>query len=135
MRVTLSLLADFVNFTREDKLNILGIFSDINPTQMPFVLQQMAVVLALDADIADYGKDRVLTIALRNPSDKDVVPPLEAIWSVPHPDPKTRAVAVNHVVGLSTIVFQDPGEYRFLVFVDGNEIHSISMYVNPPEGG
>jgi len=39
MRVKLAVLADYASITREGKLNILGIFDEINPQQLPATLQ------------------------------------------------------------------------------------------------
>lgn len=45
MEVSLALLADYANVTREGKLNLLGLFDRIDARAVPWVHPQMQLVL------------------------------------------------------------------------------------------
>lgn len=45
MDVNLALLADYANVSQDGKLNIMGIFQEVNPPVLPFALPQMYLVM------------------------------------------------------------------------------------------
>jgi hypothetical protein len=49
MEVTVAVLADYANVSQDGKLNIMGIFQEINATSLPFVLPQMYLVMSFSA--------------------------------------------------------------------------------------
>lgn len=135
MRITLGVTADFASLTADNKLNILGIYNEINPPRLPYVLTLLTVVLSFEADPSDYGKDRRIAITLRDPSDRDIVRPSLVQWSVPRPPKTNLRVSANHITGWTTIVLQQAGVHRVAIFVEGMEIRSINLTVNQPQGG
>ena len=64
MDVTLAVLADYANVSQDGKLNIMGIFQEVNPSEIPFVLPQMYLVLSLTAGPAEVGLARNIRIPL-----------------------------------------------------------------------
>ena len=49
MEVSLAVLSDYANVTGDGKLNIMGLFGEINPPVLPFSLPTMFLALALTA--------------------------------------------------------------------------------------
>lgn len=70
MKVTLAVLADYANITREGKLNILGIFDVIHAHDFPMTHPQMQLVMRFEADIAEAGKTKKLEIKLMDEDGK-----------------------------------------------------------------
>lgn len=70
MKVTLAVLADYANITREGKLNILGMFDVIHAQNFPMTHPQMQLVMRFEADIAEAGKTKKLEIKLMDADGK-----------------------------------------------------------------
>ena len=64
VEVTVAVLADYANVSQDGKLNIMGIFQEINPPALPFALPQMYLVLSLSAGPAEVGSVRNIRIPL-----------------------------------------------------------------------
>ena len=62
MDVTLAVLADYANVSQDGKLNIMGIFQEVNPPLLPFTLPQMYLVLSLTAGPAEFNTTRDIRI-------------------------------------------------------------------------
>jgi len=135
MRVAMALKADYANVTIDGKLNILGVFSEVNPPQLPFVLPMMSIIIFLEADPGDYGVQKTIRLDLQNPNGRNVLPPLDFTVDVPAPASDQRPVSITQVTGLTSLVLQDPGEYRFVVSSQDQQIDSFPMTVNTPKGG
>src|SRR5258708_34223328 len=57
-------IADYASVTKDDKLNVMGIFSAINAPSFPAPHPEMHVVAQLAADPAEYGRQFQVTIKL-----------------------------------------------------------------------
>src|SRR5215217_4763717 len=64
MEVKLAVLADYANVSQDGKLNIMGIFQEINATALPFPLPQMYLVLTFEAGPAEFGSEKQLRVVL-----------------------------------------------------------------------
>src|SRR5215217_3944288 len=53
MEVKLAVLADYANVSQDGKLNIMGIFQEINAPSLPFPLPQMFLVVPFE-EAGDY---------------------------------------------------------------------------------
>jgi hypothetical protein len=72
MKITLAVLADYANITREGKLNILGIFDAINTQDFPVTHPQMQLVMRFEADVSEAGKAKKLEIKLMDDDGRTV---------------------------------------------------------------
>lgn len=59
MNVSLALVADYANISREGKLNILGIFDRIAAQSVPAVHSQMQLIMRLEADRAESERESI----------------------------------------------------------------------------
>lgn len=118
----------------EGKLNILGIFDEINPTSLPVKLPIFYVVVSYDAGPTEFETDKTLGIALQT-EDGRILVTLEQPVHVPRPArPGTRAT-VNQLHALAGLPFEAPGSYEFVLSVDGRPEGSIPLRVNAPVVG
>ena len=65
MRVSLALLADYSNVSREGKLNILGIFDTIYAPGFPTTHAHMQLVVRFEADAREAGATRQVEVQFR----------------------------------------------------------------------
>ena len=121
-------IADYANLTKDDKLNIMGIFSAINAVTFPASHPEMHVVAQLAADPAEYGRQFQVTIKLLDEDASQELVNFTAPASVPHG--RGTRVTMNFTLRLVNIVFPAPGTYEFVVLVDGDQKGSASLYVN-----
>jgi len=134
MDVGFAVLADYASLSQEGKLNVLGIFGEINPPQLPFALPMMYLVLAYEAGVAEIGTDKIVRIVLLDSDGKQLLG-LEQTNKVPQAKRPGSRVSVNHLIGLAGIRFDHAGDYAFSVLIGGEEKKSVPLRVNEPAKG
>jgi hypothetical protein len=129
--VNLATLADYAALSKENKLNILGVYQDINSRTFPAVVPHMYAVLSCEAEPAQYGRKLPVRVALLDEdNDASEVLALVGLAEVGRPKHPFDRVTVNQVVGLSSVQFEHPGNYRFSFSAEGDEIASVPLRVN-----
>lgn len=134
MEVTLAVLADYANVTQEGKANIMGVFSEVNPPELPFALPMMFLVATFTASPAEVGSEKVLRVVLLD-GDGNQILSLETPIAVPRPARPGSRVQLNSILGLTGVRFERPGDYQFSILVGGEEKQSIPLHVNKPKDG
>ncbi len=127
MDVTLALLADAANVSREGKLNLLGIFDTIFAHAFPSTHPQMQVVLRLEAEPAEAGSTRNVEVLLLTP-DGEVLFRLAGSITVQARGAGDR-IRMDHVLTLNNVQLERPGRYRFHVVVDGEPAAVLPLHV------
>ena len=120
MKMSLGVLADYANVTREGKLNIMGIFGVLWAKKFPAAHPQMQLVIEFEADRAEAGRMREMEIQLRSEDGPQVLPPLKGkmqMGAVP-PGELSR---MHQILVLNNVRFEAQGQYQFVVMVD-NEV-------------
>ena len=132
MDVNLAVLADYANVSQDGKLNIMGIFQEVNPPVLPFALPQMYLVISFVAGPAEFGSTKNIRLVLLE-SDGSEMLTLEGQMDVPSRAhrPGSRAY-INQVIGLNGITFHRPGGYDFSILVSGETKETVSLHVNEP---
>lgn len=128
MELSLFVVADYANVTKEGKLNVMGIFNRINSYQFPAAHPEMFVIAHLTASPAEYNTTRKLTIKLLNEDATEEVVNWSTTITVPQ-GTGGRRVDSNHILKLQTIVFKEPGTYQLSLLVDQNEEGSMPLFV------
>ncbi len=118
MEVSLLLVADYANTTGDEKLNVMGVFTNIFATNFPAVHPQMYLVAQLKAGRAEYGRKFDLGIKLINEDGKEILS-LSPKVEVPTPQ-GVRRVTLNFVLSMVNIPFEKPGIYEFSLLVDND---------------
>ncbi len=131
MDVTLAVLADYANVSQDGKLNIMGIFQEVNPSEIPFVLPQMYLVLSLTAGPAEVGLARNIRIPLLN-SDGQEILSLHAQMRIPSSRRSGSRVLVNEAIGLAGLTFPQAGDYAFHILIGDDDKATVPLHVNEP---
>ena len=134
MEVGLRALADFASVTGDGKLNVMGVFGEINPPKLPFVLPQMFVVVVYEASLAEGGLEKESKIVLLDADGNEIIS-LEQTIRVPEPKRPGMQIAANQIVGLAGLKFEKHGDYQFSFLIDGDEKGTLSLRVNSPDAG
>ena len=135
VEVKLAVLADYANVSQDGKLNIMGIFQEINPPFLPFPLPQMYLVVSFSAGPAEIGTVRNLRIPLLH-SDGQELLAMEAQMTIPRPNRPGSRAYINQTIGLAGVTFERPGDYAFSILVGDDEKATVPLHVNdPPAGG
>ncbi len=130
MRVTLAALADYANVTMEGKLNIMGIFQEINPPVLPFQLPQMFLVVSFSAAPSEAPAQKHLQVKLLAEDGAAVISAQQTL-PVQTPNRPGARVITNAVLGFGGLQFTAPGDYAFSILIDGDEKESVPLRVNP----
>lgn len=135
MDVTLAVAADYASTSADGKLNILGVFTEVNAPQLPFQLPQMYLVLSYEVSAAESAAEKQIEITLRDSND-DAVMVLREVIKVPQQMALKDVVVLNQVVGLANLTFSKSGTYQFVISIDGEHKRAVILHVNEgPEGG
>jgi hypothetical protein len=134
MDVKLAVLADFASISREGKLNIMGIFDEINAPSFPVALPIFYVVVSYSARATEFETDKTLQIALQT-EDGNILLRLEQAVRVPRPPRAGTRGTVNQVHALAGLPFEGPGSYEFVLSVDGHPEGAIPLRINAPVAG
>ena len=138
MQVSLAVLADCANITQDGKINVMGIFGEINPPGLPAVLPTMFLIIGFVASPAEVGTEKSLQIVLL---DEDGTRRLQLQNNavVPQPSRAGGNATLVSIIGLNNTVFERAGDYQFSILVNGEEKTTIPLRVNAvlppiPEG-
>ena len=131
MRLILLLAADYANITGDGKLNVMGIFRDINAHSFPARHSSMHLVIKLGAELGENNESRTLNVKLRDPDGDEIV---SISGPVVFPEPASgRLPEVNAILELKDITFPKPGPYQFVVFVDKDYKGDLPIYIHKLE--
>jgi hypothetical protein len=128
VKVSLALLADCANISREGKLNILGIFDRINAKSLPAIHPQMQLVMTLEADRGDADKGHKLGIELID-ADGAKLLSMNGDLKFGQPPPGEQ-VRINHIIQLNNIRFEHFGSFEFKILINDEVRKSIPLYIN-----
>ncbi len=134
MNVTLAVLADYANTSKEGKLNILGVFSEINPPVLPWNLPQMYVVVSMEAEPSEAGIEMPFSTLLWDGDGKEILS-IEQKIIVPQPSRPGAHTMINNIIALAGVPFNKPGEYAFYIRVAGEQKRQIAFRVHEPAKG
>ncbi len=126
MELTLALLADCANVSRDGKLNIMGIFEQIYAAQFPAVHASMQLVARIEATPFESGAHAV-RIAFSDADARELfaVPGTLAI-------PESRAgenVSVNQIFVFNGLILPAPGRYEFVITAGVDELGRVPLRV------
>jgi hypothetical protein len=131
MKSLLFLVADYANVTGDGKLNVMGIFNDINATNFPARHSSMHLVAKLGAELGEYGQTRNFTVKLLD-EDANQILDISGQLEIPNGE-KGRKPEVNIILELKDIVFPKAGIYQFVLMIDKDHKNELTLYVNTIE--
>lgn len=131
MRPLLFLAADYANITGDGKLNVMGIFNDINSFNFPARHPSMHLIAKLAPELSEYGQKRTFTIILMD-ADANHIMELSGEINVPMGQ-GGRKPEVNIILDLKDIILPKPGRYVFVLQIDKDQKDELTLYVNQIE--
>jgi hypothetical protein len=134
MDVTLAILADYANVSQDGKLNIMGIFQEVNPPELPFNVPQMYLIVSFSAGPAEFDSVKNVRIALLDSDGKEMLA-LEGQPQVPRPPRPGRRALFNQVIGMHGVRFEHSGDYEFSILIGGETRETVPLHVNEPTKG
>jgi hypothetical protein len=134
MDLTLAVLCDYANVSADGKLNILGIFTEINAGAFPAMTGTFYLVTSFSAGPAESGQQKVISIAFLDADGHDLGR-FESQITIPLPARPGSQAIVNQIARLDGVAFPKLGGYSFAVLVGGEQKGSVEVHVNPPQGG
>lgn len=126
MELTLALLADYANISREGKLNIMGIFEQIHAQQFPATHPQLHLVIRLEATPFEIGQ-HTLTLAFID-DDAHEVFAIRAGLAIPESQAGQNIIAPS-IFTLNALAFPKAGMYEFVIMVDEQELGRVPLRV------
>ncbi len=130
MQVRIAVLADYASISLGDKLNVLGIFSNIMARAEPVVHPQMQLVMQFEFDPTEAGKKSVW-IALQDEAGNDLLT-MNGEIAVPRL-PHGESATVNQILLLNNTNFPKFGRYEFQVVINGRREATIPLTVRKAE--
>jgi len=131
MKLLLLLAADYANVTGDGKLNVMGIFREINAATFPARHPSMHLVVILGAELGEYGEVRTLKVKLLAPDGASIMD-LSGPVNIPQGGGEKKP-EVNAILELKDIVFPQAGPYQFVVLVDKDHKGELTIYANQVE--
>ncbi len=128
MEVSLALLADYSNVTREGKLNLLGLFDRINAPALPWTHPQMQLVLSFQASPAEYDMMKTVEIKLLD-ADGNTKFTISSELKVPR-EKSGRSVPINTMIAINNLRFDTEGDYAFHILIGGDDKKTVPLRVN-----
>jgi len=127
MNVSLAVLADYANISREGKLNIMGIFDNINAANIPVAHPQMQLVATIEGAPDDTGKEHPMAIELEDPAGETIFKITAKIAF--GKAPTGVAVKASSMIQLNNLVFKEFGRYCFKIQINGNMLKKVPFTV------
>ena len=126
MRVRLAVLADYASVSLGDKLNIMGIFSNIMARTEPIVHPQMQLVVQFEFDPAEAGQ-KEMKIVLHDEDGMEILA-VGGEMMVPRGQGGQPAI-INQLLLMNGISFPKFGHYVFKVLINGRTEADIPLTV------
>ncbi len=130
MHIRIAVLADYASISLGDKLNVLGIFSNIFARAEPIVHAQMQLVLQFEFDASEAGK-KSARIILQDDDGRELLS-MNGEITVPRA-PHGEPAVVNQILLLNNTSFPKFGHYQFEVLLNGRLEATIPLTVRKAE--
>ncbi len=114
----------------QGRLSILGIFDSIIAGSVPAIQPHCSVALRLRLSKIEEGKHS-LTLHFVDNDGKMIIPPLNGEFMIQLPG-DDRHGAINLVLNLEGLTFQNYGEYAVNLAIDNHELGSVPFWVKQP---
>jgi len=128
MDVTLAVLADYANVTKEGKTNILGIFDIMYSKTFPFVWNTMQLVIRFKAPRSEANTTKSVLVKLLDADGKQILE-IGGQFTLGKPNNNAMNIQTNQFLVLNNLKFEKPGDYVFSVLVNGDEKSTVPLKV------
>lgn len=128
LRIGLSAIADAANISQEGKLNITGIFNNINATSFPAVHPSMVLVFVIEGERSEAQTEHALKVDLIDEDGNLLIPSIEGnmkFADIP-PGERIHAPQILHMVNVQ---FKHQGHHEFKIIINGEVRASVPIAV------
>ncbi|MBI2010753.1 MAG: hypothetical protein HYS89_00740 [Candidatus Colwellbacteria bacterium] len=125
-KINYAFLCDYAFISGGDKLNIIGIFKNINTQNLPAQHPLMFVVTSIA--VATKGNFKVNIKFVRRLDNVEIIPPLDFDISMVS-DEGSREGELGVIGQIANLKFEEAGMYDVLVLVNGENIGSLPLQV------
>lgn len=125
MEVSLALLADYANVTREGKLNIMGVFDIIRAKTYPAMHPSMQMIMVFEATNVEIETERSFRVMMEDVDGNklyEVGGPLN--FNKGKPGEVNRA---NHIVKFDMLKIPKEGDYNFSIYINNDFQRSVTL--------
>lgn len=123
MQVKYAFFCDAANVDASGKLNVLGVFQNVQASQFPYTHPKMTFVAGIESRISEAGKHQIKIVFI-DEDGKNVLPPLTGVFET-----SPGQLNSNFLLDLVNISFPKAGVYMADIVVDNNSIRSESITV------
>lgn len=127
MRVPTALLADYANATKDGKLNVMGIFHQLTVSHLPASHPSMQLVLMLEGNRADAGREQKIEIRLMAPSGKDLFK-MEGSFIVKGKG-SGMTLRSHQILQMAGLTFTEEGGHIFYIHLNNHEQAAVPLDV------
>jgi len=137
MNLDFKALCDYASLSIDGKVNIMGIFQEINPPGYPCVVASLFVVVSFKAFPAEYDMEKRVKLVLVDPDGAVIATAEGDPIKLPRPSRPGGESRMNQIFGLQGIPFQRHGPHSFEILVDNDTKGQIALLLNeaPAHGG
>jgi hypothetical protein len=121
MKITFAHICDYATVSREGKLSVMGLFSQINAQTFPAAHALAYVAFQAEVDHEDVAREFTLEIRLVD-ADGEALFHANAKGQIPPPPNKPRPGEKLHfqeIFAIQNLIFKRPGTYNVNIFLNG----------------
>lgn len=131
MEIDIAVLADAANVTADGKVNVLGIFREFNPLELPIVLPTFSIAISLTAEPNELGTSHTLDVILNDVNGDISKTVTRGGFTIPNRLNYDYPM-VNFIIGVQNLQIGVPGTYYFEVILDNLSVKRIPFLVAEP---
>lgn len=129
MDVSIAVVCDYANTSSDGKLNILGVFQQINAPTLPFQVPQLYVVISTVAAPTEQTQEFPFELLFWDEDGNEILRLQQALQFPAATYPGERVIN-NQIIGMAGLPLHRAGDYSFIVRIAGEERRTISLRVN-----
>ncbi len=116
-------ICDMAFLSKEEKLNIIGIFKAINANSFPIVHPKMACAVNITID-----KAATLKLQILESKNKEMLSRIEAKLNPKFE--KKKEIEIGFIGDFVNLKFEKPGQYDLEIWLDDDLVKTVSFAVN-----
>jgi len=121
----MAVIADYVNETKDSKLNVLGIFDTVFAPSFPATHAQLQLVVSIEFAAAECGTERELTVDFVDQDGRSVVRTSQP-FTLP-PGIGADRLIHNSILLVQGLPLPHEGMFEFFVLVDNNQLVTVPL--------
>jgi hypothetical protein len=130
MNLDFQAVCDYASLTVDGKVNIMGIFQEINPPGYPCSVASLFVVVSFKAFPGEYESEKSIKLVLVDPDGRELMTAMGDPIKVPRPAKPGGESRINQIFGLQGVPFARYGPHSFEIMVENDTKGHIALLLN-----